>query len=37
MFITESAVNFHVYNIIKKLGCRNRTQIVAKGIILSLI
>ncbi|EDZ9868859.1 hypothetical protein DIR67_22065 [Salmonella enterica subsp. enterica serovar Newport] len=37
IFITESAVNFHVYNIIKKLGCRNRTQIVAKGIILSLI
>ncbi|ECH9490344.1 hypothetical protein ZS48_003045 [Salmonella enterica subsp. enterica] len=37
IFITESAVNFHVYNIIKKLDCRNRTQIVAKGIILSLI
>ncbi|HGK5303087.1 TPA: LuxR C-terminal-related transcriptional regulator [Salmonella enterica subsp. enterica serovar Thompson] len=37
IFITESAVNFHIYNIIKKLGCRNRMQIVAKAIMLNLI
>ncbi|EIQ5377777.1 autoinducer binding domain-containing protein [Salmonella enterica] len=37
IFVTESTVNFHVYNIIKKLGCRNRMQIVAKAIMLNII
>ncbi|EAO1992433.1 LuxR family transcriptional regulator [Salmonella enterica] len=37
IFIIESSVNFHIYNIIKKLDCWSRTQIVAKGRIPSLI
>ncbi|ELO4939393.1 autoinducer binding domain-containing protein [Escherichia coli] len=37
IFITESAINFHIYNVIKKLGCRNRIQVVAKAIMLNLI
>lgn len=37
LFVTESTVNFHIYNITNKMGCRNRYQIIAKAISQGLI
>jgi DNA-binding NarL/FixJ family response regulator len=30
MFITVSAVKFHVSNLLRKFGCRDRTQLVSR-------
>jgi len=37
LFVTKSTINFHFKRIISKLDCCNKTQAVAKAIILNLV
>ncbi|WP_036773250.1 LuxR family transcriptional regulator [Photorhabdus australis] len=35
--VTKSTVDFHLMNIVKKLGCRNKFQAIAKAVLLGYI
>lgn len=37
LFVTKSTVNFHLKRIINKLQCANKTQAVAKAVMLNLV